>query len=532
MKPVHNEEGLIKLIDATSYYSEGELSVQAIDVSNVEGLVKAAAHSSITQFVEEELSPIEGKMYLHINAMGAGEYFGSNKNGDYFPEDNLKRYYKTFEASGHVFRHHINKDPEKSIGKVLFAVYNDRMHRVELIAEVDEAQGNDILERINMGEFPFTSMACKTPFDVCSICGNKAHTRAQYCDHLKYSLNKIYPDGRRVMALNVGPLHFFDISIVIRPADITSSILQKVASEEAAISSIDMAESEGLSYPDPEPTTLEKSAEEIKQAALSKLSTLVKKVEGNNVMDVATDVETILDKVKNPELSLIRTLSQFPLSETLNAFAELGSAPSIKFLAELIAYVHLGDSAEGLGEKAEIALYSTDPSEISAEESLNFLGDIELKQANPILVQLIAKNSDSSLTAKSVEKRAAYQPYDGYLGYKQRGEDLPKFVMSSPEELQRERDRIAAEMANKASFGSHGALKAILALGGAALLARYYISSMIDSKVKESQNNAMMQQVVNPYAKIVIEKQAGFASKVIDDTETHFFIKAKNSGFF
>ena len=529
MNPVLEEEGIVKLIDASSFTRPDELAVQIIDISDMDSMVKAAAHSSISTFIEEELEPVEGKMYLHINAMGAGEFFGSNKNGDYFPEDNLKRYYKTFEGSGHVFRHHINKDPEKSIGKVLFAVYNDRMHRVELIAEVDESQGHDILDRINKGEYPFTSMACKTPFDVCSICGNKAHTRAQYCDHLKYDLNKIYPDGRRVMSLNIGPLHFFDISIVIRPADITSSILQKVASEET-IGSAEMAEAEGLSY-STEPATLEKISEEVKTAALNKLSTMIKKVEGGHVMDSSSDVEEILDKVKNPELSLIKTLSQFPLSETLNAFAELGSAPSIKFLAELIAYIHLGSDAEGVGEKAEIALYSTDPSDISAEESLNLLGDIELKKANPILVQLIAKNSDGSLTASSIEKRANH-PYDGYLGYRNKGEDLPLFVMSSPENIQKERDRIAAELAGSASHGSRGVLKTILALGGAALLARYYISSMIDSKVKEAQMMNPMQQVVNPYAKIVIEKQAGVASTVIDDTELHFFLKAKNSGFF
>lgn len=530
MNPVLEEQGIVKLIDASSYTREDEVPVQILNIDDVEGLTKAAAHSSITQFIEEDLSPIEGKMYLHINAMGAGEYFGSNKNGDYFPEDNLKRYYKTFEASGHVFRHHINKDPEKSIGKVLFAIYNDRMHRVELIAEVDESQGRDILERIDDGQFPFTSMACKTPFDVCSICGNKAHTRAQYCDHLKNDLNKIYPDGRRVMAINIGPLHFFDISIVIRPADITSSILQKVASNEGAIGSAEMAEAEGLSY-SVQTMTMDKYAESIKEAALNKLSTMIKEVEGGNVMDVATDVEDILDKVKNPELSLIRTLGQFPLSETLNAFAELGSAPSIKFLAELIAYIHLGRDSEGLGEKAEIALYSTDPSEISAEDSLNFLGEIELKKANPIILQLIAKNSDGSLTASGVEKRASH-PYDGYLGYKTKGENLPKFVMTDPESMNREKDRIAAEMAGTASRNSHGVFKTLLALGGAALLARYYISSMVDAKVKEAQMGNPMQQVVNPYAKIVIEKQAAFASSVIDDTELHFFLKAKNSGFF
>jgi len=71
-------------------------------------------------------------------------------------------------------------------------------------------------------------MGCKIKYDVCSICGNKAPTRAQYCTHLKNELNKIYSDGRVVCAYNPKP-NFFDISIVWRPADKTGYMLKKVA---------------------------------------------------------------------------------------------------------------------------------------------------------------------------------------------------------------------------------------------------------------------------------------------------------------
>lgn len=522
------ESGLVKLVDVQSFYSDDDLGVQVIDINHTGDLVKAAADSAITQFVEEQLEPVAGKMYLHINAMGAGEYYGSNKNGDYFPEEILKKYYKTFETSGHVFRHHINKDPEKSIGKVIYAIYNDRMHRVELIAEVDEELGRDIQNKIAVGEYPFTSMACKTPYDRCSICGNKAHTRSEYCEHLSNHLNRILPDGRRVMAMNVAPLRFFDISIVIRPADVTSSVLQKVASEEL-IGSASAAEAEGLSYGDIH-RGIDKIAAEVKKAALSKLSTMIKEIEGGTVIDSSGDIESIMSKVKNPEMGLINTLSKFPLSETLNAFAELGTAPTIKFLAELIARVHLGDKAEGIGEQAELILYSTDPSLIPTE-ALDFLGEIEVKQANPILTSLIARNSDGSLLPKDVEKRASH-PYEGYLGYNTPANKLPKYVMMGPEQVQQEKDRISAEMAAAAAGRSSGALKTLLALGGAALIARYYISSLIDKKVMEAEKNILNSQVVNPYAKIVLEKQAHVASRVIDRSETYFFKKAKDSGLF
>lgn len=73
---------------------------------------------------------------------------------------------------------------------------------------------------------------CKIPYDVCTICGNKAATRAEYCDHLKYEMGRIYPDGKQAAALNPSP-RFFDSSWVIRPADRTGHMLKKVARDAA-----------------------------------------------------------------------------------------------------------------------------------------------------------------------------------------------------------------------------------------------------------------------------------------------------------
>ena len=212
---------MLKLLESSSFYSEKEgPQITVIDLTAPgAGFEKRAMHEDISAYIKL-LKPKEGYTYLHINAMTAGEYHGSNRNGDFFPEENLKKYYKTFETTpAYVYRHHQNKDPRRSYGKVIYAIYNDRMHRVELIAECPDDLVEDVNSRISAGDFPTTSMACKTPYDICSICGNQAKTREQYCKHLTSELNKLYPDGRRVMALNSGPLTFFDISIVVRPAD-------------------------------------------------------------------------------------------------------------------------------------------------------------------------------------------------------------------------------------------------------------------------------------------------------------------------
>ncbi len=205
-------DGAVTLISASGLHKEAEADERV--------------RHFVDNFLREHKKP--GKFYLHVNAMGAGEYYGSNRNGDYFPEENLLRYHKTFE-NGHLFRHHQNKDPEKAIGKVLMSIYNPRMHRVELVVEADKQLAADVESRIAEGDMPWTSMATKTPYDTCSVCGNQATSRMEYCDHLSSHMNELLPNGHKVYAINDGPLRFFDISLVVKPADPTSGILEKVA---------------------------------------------------------------------------------------------------------------------------------------------------------------------------------------------------------------------------------------------------------------------------------------------------------------
>lgn len=177
----------------------------------------------------DTLQPNERVFYVHVVALGAGEYWGPNRNGDYFPEEELKKTYKTF-LDGHVFRLHENKDPAKAMGRVIGAFWNDRMKRVELVLEMDREKAADILHRLENGETVDVSMGCKVDFDICSICGHKSKSRAEYCEHLKNDMGKILPDGRRVYAINPNP-KFFDISFVRRGADPTAKVLVKVAED-------------------------------------------------------------------------------------------------------------------------------------------------------------------------------------------------------------------------------------------------------------------------------------------------------------
>jgi hypothetical protein len=178
--------------------------------------------------------PIQGKTQLLIDAMGAGEFYGSNVNGDYFPEEALRHDgpdygHKTFQLYAYPFKHHVNKDPARAYGeKVTLSSYDPYMHRVLLIVSVDDMKCQDILGDLANNRYWDVSMGCRVPWDECSICRNRAKNRAEYCPHLRYQMNKILQDGRRVFAYNHLP-KFFDISFVTIGAEKASHVLKKVA---------------------------------------------------------------------------------------------------------------------------------------------------------------------------------------------------------------------------------------------------------------------------------------------------------------
>lgn len=213
-------------------------------------------HPVIQRHIEDgTISKSEKGIYVLVSALGAGEFWGSNVNGDYFPEgalthspsDWLKKPlqkmqdigksweygYPTFMGA-HPYKHHVNKDPSRAFGHVVLSVWNPRMHRVELVIFLDKELckkhgAEDVYDRIENGEFPDVSMGCKVPYDRCSICDHKSKTTKDYCFHAKNEMNRIYPDGRKVCVINDFP-RFFDISFVFIGADKSAKMLAKLAS--------------------------------------------------------------------------------------------------------------------------------------------------------------------------------------------------------------------------------------------------------------------------------------------------------------
>jgi hypothetical protein len=236
-------------------FPTGEATVQPVLLWGANGRpliehVKTASEAS--DFIKG-VTPKPGKTIVLVLAMGAYETYDLNRNGDGFnefpykqglkptcgccdplpggwiqPDEILPAHYKSFEQYGKNYMHHVNKDEAKAVGDVLKAFWNPLMHRVELLVGVDNDRALEVVQRIADGDFPAVSMGCRIKYDVCTICGHRAPTRAKYCTHLKMSMRQVMSNGLRAGALNPSP-KFFDISWVIKPADQTGFMMKKVA---------------------------------------------------------------------------------------------------------------------------------------------------------------------------------------------------------------------------------------------------------------------------------------------------------------
>jgi hypothetical protein len=223
-----------------SAHNEGRQFVDFVHTNNRgrNALCKTAAEKEYSPEIMAHvraLKPKPGCTYPLISALGAGEFWGSNSNADYFAEDQLCPAdgaidfgFKTFERFARPYKHHINKPDSPAYGQVLNSVYNPRMHRVELLVCLENELAPDLADQIEAGEDVPVSMGCKVPYDVCSICGKKAKSTANYCDHMQLAPNQILDDGRRVFVFNIKP-RFFDISFVFVGADRTARVMAKVA---------------------------------------------------------------------------------------------------------------------------------------------------------------------------------------------------------------------------------------------------------------------------------------------------------------
>lgn len=257
-----------------SFWSFDQPAVSLVKISqaglvgnDLRTLIKLAGHS----FADEisKIAVAKDEIPVHVIAIGATEYYGPNRNGDGFKEATCKEHHPSFVKFAKVYQHHKNKDPHKSYGTVKASAYNDAMHRIELFLTINGSKeaadrtnslfDEELAEKAKANEDLGVSMACHIAYDVCSGCGNKAKSRAEYCESdtckyggCKHNLTKVAADGHILHVDNPNP-KFFDISRVVRPADRIAygglaDYFQKAASGEV-LGGAALAELYGMNRP-------------------------------------------------------------------------------------------------------------------------------------------------------------------------------------------------------------------------------------------------------------------------------------------
>jgi len=349
---------LSKYIEIDRYYPKtGEPTVQPV-VRWTGGrafVEKRAAPNSPAYAYIQSVKPREGKTVVLVNAMGGFERYDANRNGDAFTtrpyrvgvrapagrpkwgdqldgwvrEDQcLQHHYKSFINAG-IYEHHQNKDISRSLGRIERAFWNEYMCRVELLLEIDNVRQPQLIQRINDGEFPAVSMGCRIKYDVCSVCGNRAPTRAEYCEHLLYQMGHLDPStGLLWCALNPDP-DFFDISFVFRPADPTGFMLFKAAEHGSRPYEIRFENEQKV------------AAYEAKQSAVRKVGSMQKEVVDGKIMAVRGSVGDMIRKnVENMSSATdadVDALAKEPLGDVVATTAKAGALFSSSEFARVFA---------------------------------------------------------------------------------------------------------------------------------------------------------------------------------------------------
>lgn len=221
--------------------------------------IKEASSSAVSKELIENNMPDKDHFMVHLIAMGDGEAYGQNRNGDYWPKAANSKYHDTFVTNGHFFREHNNRSKDVAIGHVKASAYNEGMGRIELIIHGDKKKAEEEYELAKEGKALSFSMSARVPNDRCNVCENVATKSADYCDHLKKKMNQYIPEFQKfAYAINDKPT-FFDISRVKNPADRIAHYIEyafddgirKAASATVPVIFSDtLAKEEGVCIPD------------------------------------------------------------------------------------------------------------------------------------------------------------------------------------------------------------------------------------------------------------------------------------------
>lgn len=333
-------------------------------------------------------------IYLWIRIVSSGEHYGPNKNGDYFPLQELLSYYETFR-DGHPFKNHENKLVEKAIGRIYDVRFNDEMKTVEVFKSIDKKVAPEIVRGYQKGYLTDVSMGCKVPYTVCSVCGNKAKRQSEFCKHVKDHRLAFLPSGERVYEINYQP-RFHDSSVVLTGAErVAKAIMiideppagveptfKKIASTDGVSRYVPLTEKEmekvaaykEQNHPLLRPPSMEKKAG--LSDIMSKIAELEKEITGKIVGMQVDDTLSKSDRVQDVG-RIIRFLtderfdaeSLESIAKTIRSLASQDGLPVEKVFATFLGVAELLGITLYPQELHTIIRHTTDAHLLDATES-------------------------------------------------------------------------------------------------------------------------------------------------------------------
>lgn len=193
------------------------------------GRLRKAAHRAVFNY-----TPRPGFLYVRSRMISSR----CNDNHDEFPAPDIKAAWKTALGKPAFVNHH-NETHKRMRGVIIdAALHEDTLPTgepdtwVEVLHEVDARRFPKLAEAIIKGRVTRTSMGCDVGYSVCSACGNKASSPAEYCEHIPRMKGKILyrhtASGKReghLIREICHKLSFFENSFLVEdPADPTAVI--------------------------------------------------------------------------------------------------------------------------------------------------------------------------------------------------------------------------------------------------------------------------------------------------------------------
>ena len=241
----------------------------------------------------------------------------------------------TYMKNGAVYQEHKTASAgEKPSGEVLAARYNKPMARGELIIAVDNEKWASRLDRKAKGNDIYLSIGARVPYDTCIICGRKAKTAGEHCEHFKKHRGELFDDGSISCVMNDKP-DFYDISGVDVPADRIAFVLKKVQPKESEDGETKTA-SLHEAYDMAANMVATRRAMPMTKAAfiLSKLAEMEKRIDG-----IVEGDKKKLDFYKDddePEEDFITAVENFPSDEIVSTANRKGILLTPKMLFRIL----------------------------------------------------------------------------------------------------------------------------------------------------------------------------------------------------